>query len=77
MMEISVKEARKNLSFLLDRVEHGDEIVITRRGKRVARLITPALEEKLPGLKHFRGELKVSGEPVSQTVLKSRASERY
>jgi len=77
MMEISVKEARKNLSFLLDRVEHGDEIVITRRGKRVARLITPALEEKLPGLKHFRAELKVSGEPVSQTVLKSRASERY
>ncbi len=77
MIEISAKEARKKFSFLLDKVEHGDEIVITRRGKRVARLITLTLDEKLPGLKHFRGELTVSGEPVSQTVLKNRASERY
>ena len=77
MLEISVKDARKNLSMLLDKVEHGDEIVITRRGKRVARLITPVQNEKLPKLKSFRRQLQVSGEPMSETVINNRKSERY
>ncbi|MCG8333681.1 MAG: type II toxin-antitoxin system prevent-host-death family antitoxin, partial [Proteobacteria bacterium] len=38
MLEINVKEARSNLSNILDRVEKGEEIIITRRGKRVARI---------------------------------------
>jgi prevent-host-death family protein len=37
---VSVKEAKSHLSELLDRVERGDEIVITRRGKPIARLTT-------------------------------------
>jgi prevent-host-death family protein len=31
-------EAKTKFSELLDRVEHGEEVVITRRGKEVARL---------------------------------------
>ena len=77
MLEISVKDARKNLSMLLDKVEHGDEIVITRRGKRVARLITPVQNAKLPELISFRRQLKVSGESMSKTVIENRKSERY
>lgn len=42
MQEVSVFEAKNKLSALLDRVERGEEIVITRRGKPVARLV-PAL----------------------------------
>jgi len=37
-MQIKVKDARSKLSSLLDRVEKGEEIIITRRGKKVARL---------------------------------------
>jgi prevent-host-death family protein len=37
---ISASEARLRLSALLDRVEAGDEVVITRRGRPVARLIS-------------------------------------
>jgi prevent-host-death family protein len=77
MLEISVKEARKNLSMLLDKVEHGDEIIITRRGKRIAKLITPTQNEKLPQLVDFRGQLKVSGKSMSETVIKNRKSARY
>ncbi len=77
MLEISVKEARKNLSMLLDKVEHGDEIVITRRGKRVAKLITPTQNENLPKLTHFRRQLTVSGESMSETVINNRKRERY
>lgn len=77
MIEISVKDARKNLSMLLDKVEHGDEIVITRRGKRVAKLISPAQNEKLPKLISFRRQLKVSGESMSEMVINNRKNERF
>lgn len=77
MLEISVKEARKKLSYLLDRVEYGDEIIITRRGKRIARLIAPDQDEKLPELKQFRKGLKVAGKAMSEIVIGNRTDERY
>jgi prevent-host-death family protein len=39
MLEIGAFEAKNTLGSLLDRVERGEEVVITRRGKRVARLV--------------------------------------
>jgi prevent-host-death family protein len=38
MTEVTVAEAKAHLSQLLDRVEQGEEVVITRRGKPVARV---------------------------------------
>lgn len=39
MREIGAFEAKNKLSALLDQVEKGDEVVITRRGRPVARLV--------------------------------------
>jgi prevent-host-death family protein len=39
MHEVKVAQAKAQLSALLDRVENGEEIVIARRGRRVARLV--------------------------------------
>jgi prevent-host-death family protein len=39
MPEIGAFEAKNRLGALLDRVERGEEIVITRRGKPVAKLV--------------------------------------
>jgi prevent-host-death family protein len=39
MDEIGAFEAKTRLGGLLDRVEAGEEIIITRRGKAVARLV--------------------------------------
>ena len=41
MCEIGAFEARNKLGQLLDRVEAGEEVVITRRGRIVARLVPP------------------------------------
>jgi prevent-host-death family protein len=41
MTTIGAFEAKTKLSELLDRVEQGEEIVITRRGKPAARLVPP------------------------------------
>ncbi len=42
MREIGAFEAKNRFGQLLDWVEAGDEVVITRRGKVVARLVPPA-----------------------------------
>jgi prevent-host-death family protein len=39
MIEIGAFEAKNTLGALLDRVEQGEEVVITRHGKPVARLV--------------------------------------
>ncbi len=44
MDEIGAFEAKNKLSALLERVERGEEILITRRGKPVAKLV-PAMPQ--------------------------------
>jgi prevent-host-death family protein len=41
MKEIGAFEAKNKLGQLLDLVEHGEEVMITRHGKEVARLVPP------------------------------------
>jgi prevent-host-death family protein len=42
MREIGAFEAKSRLGQLLDWVESGEEVIITRRGKAVARLAAPS-----------------------------------
>lgn len=78
MVEMSVKEARSKLSTLLKRVEEGDEIVILRRGKKVARLVSPRGQGKqLPSLKDFRASIRIKGDSLSAVVLDERKGTRY
>lgn len=44
MTEVTAVEAENQLGSLLDRVESGEEVVITRHGKPVARLVRNAPE---------------------------------
>ena len=44
--EVGTFEAKTHLSQLLDRVEEGQSIYITRRGKRVAQLVPPEPKKK-------------------------------
>lgn len=77
MVEVNVKDARSKLSTLLDRVEQGEEVIITRRGKKVARMIQPQATQSLPSLKDFRASLQVRGKPMSQMVIDGRNEGRY
>ena len=58
MSNVSVAEAKTHLSELLDRVEAGEEVVITRRGTAIARLssVVPA-REPLVSLADLRSSL--------------------
>ncbi len=77
-MEINVKDARSRFSSLLDMVKEGDEVVILRRGREVARLVPPRGKmAHLPDLKAFRDSIRVTGDPLSKTVIRGRNEERY
>jgi prevent-host-death family protein len=74
MRSVSIQEARQNLSKLLDAVERGESVLITRRGKPIARLV-PAEPTSLapsPDLTTFRASILYGGEPLSRTVMKAR-----
>ena len=55
-MNVSVHEAKTQLSRLLDLLEQGEEITILRHGKPVARLIRAASQGK-PKLGTMKGEI--------------------
>ncbi len=77
-MEVSVKEARSKISSLLDRTQKGEEVVILRRGKKVARLVPIGnTDKRFPDLNTFRKSISLKGKPLSRTVIQQRNEERY
>jgi prevent-host-death family protein len=79
MERVSVKELRESLRSYVERAEAGEEIVILKRGKEVARLVPP--ERKggggFPDLTEFRASIRVRGESPSETLRKLREETRY
>lgn len=47
MQQVSLREANQHLSHYIDEVEQGHEIIITRRGQPVARLLPIAKKREL------------------------------
>ena len=78
MAEVSVRDLRNHLRDLVKRAEAGEEILILRRGRQVARLMPlPQTARRLPDLSAFRASIAVGGEPLSETVIKERQVARY
>jgi prevent-host-death family protein len=78
MKKAQVHEVREQLAKYLTEAEQGEEIVITRHEKPVARLV--AYEDKkptFPDLTEFREQFAVKGKPLSNTVIEMRNEERF
>ncbi|MGD9384164.1 MAG: type II toxin-antitoxin system prevent-host-death family antitoxin [Desulfobacterales bacterium] len=71
------KGVRSNLSKLLDKVERGEEIIITRYGQKLAQLISSERSNCLPNMKDFCASLRVAGRPLSKAESDVRDKERY
>jgi prevent-host-death family protein len=69
-----IREARQNLSRLLDEVRKGREVVITERGRPVAKLVPPDRQrgKGVPNLAPFRRKMPVLDPPLSATVSADR-----
>jgi prevent-host-death family protein len=78
MERASIREVRENLRSFIERAKAGEEIVILRRGKEVARLVPPEREAKrFPDLTEFRASIQLKGEPTSDTVVRMRRESRF
>ena len=77
MYTINVADAKAHLSELLGRIESGEEIVITRRGKPVARLtaVEPA-KEPVKSLEKFRNSIRQPRTPATEVLTTLRDQER-
>jgi len=75
MRTAGVREVRQNLSALLDEVRKGREIVITERGRPVARLVPPGRPrgKGVPNLAAFRRSMPVLEPPLSASLAEDRA----
>ncbi len=78
MLEVNSKEFRSKFSSMLDMMEQGEEIIITRRKKKIARLV-PVEDKSVPlkSLKHIRKQIKPAGNSLGRTVILQREQERY
>lgn len=78
MRSINIREARKRLSELLRAAEQGESILLTRRGKDVARIVTAGGKpcRGLPDLDAFRKSLKVKGRSLTDELLAMRREEQ-
>jgi len=81
MDTVGTFEAKTHLSDLLDRVERGEEITITRHGKPVAKLV-PAestapdwqqqKEQALDQMREFRKRHKLKGVSIRELIEEGR-----
>ncbi len=71
-MTVSVYNAKTNLSRLLDRAAGGEEIVITRNGRPVAKLVAATVTRKPRKLGVLKGRIRISkafDDPLPDDVL--------
>lgn len=75
MKEAGIREARQNLTALIEEVRKGHEVTITDRGRPVARLVPPRPEQAkpFPGRADFRRRMPALPVPLSETIIDERA----
>ena len=70
---VNVHDAKTQLSRLLEEVEAGEDVVIARAGKPVARLLPVAAGERTPG--RLKGKVKLSDD--FDASLPAEVAERF
>ncbi|MEP7351285.1 MAG: type II toxin-antitoxin system prevent-host-death family antitoxin [Sphingorhabdus sp.] len=80
MESYSIADAKAHLSDLIDRVEAGETVEITKRGKLVAR-VTPAGKElkkvDVDALRRLAASLPVQKQSAGDFIREMRDSDRY
>jgi prevent-host-death family protein len=79
MRTAGVREARQNLSALLDEVKKGREVVITEHGRPVAKLVPPDPPRRkgIPDFAAIRRRMPVFDPPLSTTLAEDRDDARF
>jgi antitoxin (DNA-binding transcriptional repressor) of toxin-antitoxin stability system len=78
MKEVNFRDAREQLSSILNEVERGEEVCILRRGRPVARVVRPVgVPPAFRSRADLRQSLPAMREAAVDTVRTLRDTERY
>ncbi len=78
MKKVQVNEVREQLAKYLAEAEQGEEIIITKHSKPVARLMAIEKKEKrFEDMEEFRKQFQSKGKPLSQIVIDMRNEDRF
>jgi len=80
MNSYSLAEAKAHLSALIDRVEAGETVTITRRGKEVARVLPPETSRRkidADELRALTDQMPLRDTDAGEFIRKMRDEERY
>jgi antitoxin (DNA-binding transcriptional repressor) of toxin-antitoxin stability system len=80
MVTVNLARAKAHLSELLDKVEAGEEVIITRRGRPVAQIrqaVPPKQPLPLERLAAFRARVPHWGKDSATLLREMRDDERY
>ena len=74
MKTAGVREARQNLSSLIEEVRKGRDVLLTEHGRPVARLVSALPEPTKPFKSHkrFRATIHVKGNALSEAIAEDR-----
>ena len=75
-VSVGAYEAKAKLSELLDKVEHGEQVVITRHGKPIARLVPERGHDVAKAMAAVDGLLAIGKELAAQGVRVTQADIR-
>lgn len=76
MDRVNVHEAKTHLSRLLERVERGEEVIIARNGRPVARLVPVQSARRKPG--RLKGRIRIAKDfdaPLPPDIAEAFGSE--
>ena len=73
----NIHDAKTNLSRLLDQVAQGEEVIIAKSGRPVARLVRIASEPRTPG--RLKGRIRIGDDfddPLPEEILAAFRGEK-
>ena len=76
MRTASVGEIQKNFGKILREIKAGEEIMITKRGRPIARITTLGPKEKIDWPDFFEEAVDIKGKSASQVIMEDR-EERF
>ena len=80
MTDVTLANAKARLSELVDRAAAGEEVLITRRGKPVARIVSAERKLKpidIEALQALTDSMTPQTESAAQSIRAMRDSDRY
>lgn len=78
MQTFTLAEAKAQLSRLIEMVEAGEDVTITKRGRAVVRLVRSAPpRQQFPSLAELRARLPEQTQPAGEFMRGLRDSDRY